>query len=350
MATAKKLSSGAWRCLVYSHTDADGKRKYKSFTASTKKEAEFLAASFASGRKEEVKSILTLDSAINAYIDAKSNILSPSTQAGYRIIQRNAIDKIKNEQLSNLASGIKIQKQINENALKYSPKSIRNQVALISAVMTFNGIKMPEIAMPPKRPANVPVPTMDDIKAIMKAVHGTDIECQILLAITCGLRQSEICALTVDDVQIPYIHIHGAKVRSESGEYVYKDTPKSQAGNRTVLMPDMLCELMQKKCAGNKKRFIFDKSQHAVLKRFKRIQEQNGIYPYSVHSLRHAFAALLCANGVPDKYIMEMGGWSSSHVLQKVYQYVFNEQVTEQKKKINEAVFEKMQHEMQQKS
>ncbi len=161
------------------------------------------------------------------------------------------------------------------------------------------------------------------------------------------MRQSEICALTADDVKIPYIHVHGAKVRSESGEYVYKDTPKSQAGNRMVLMPDTLCELIQKKCMTNRKGFLFDKSQHAVLKRFKRIQDQNGIYPYSVHALRHAFAALLCANGVPDKYIMEMGGWSSTHVLQNVYQYVFNEQVTEQKKKINEAVFEKMQHEMQ---
>ena len=40
MAKAKKLASGSWRCLVYSHTDPDGKRRYKSFTAANKKEAE----------------------------------------------------------------------------------------------------------------------------------------------------------------------------------------------------------------------------------------------------------------------------------------------------------------------
>ena len=39
MATAKKLKSGSWRCLVYDCME-DGKRKYKSFTAPTKKEAE----------------------------------------------------------------------------------------------------------------------------------------------------------------------------------------------------------------------------------------------------------------------------------------------------------------------
>ena len=32
MATAKKLPSGSWRCLVYDYTDANGKRKYKSIT------------------------------------------------------------------------------------------------------------------------------------------------------------------------------------------------------------------------------------------------------------------------------------------------------------------------------
>ena len=34
MATAKKLPSGSWRCLVYDYTDTSGKRHYKSFTSS----------------------------------------------------------------------------------------------------------------------------------------------------------------------------------------------------------------------------------------------------------------------------------------------------------------------------
>jgi hypothetical protein len=39
MAKAKKLSSGNWRTLIYDHTDENGKRHYKSFTANTKKES-----------------------------------------------------------------------------------------------------------------------------------------------------------------------------------------------------------------------------------------------------------------------------------------------------------------------
>ena len=44
MAKAKKLPSGSWRVLQFVGLDADGKRQYKSFTAPTKREAEFLAA------------------------------------------------------------------------------------------------------------------------------------------------------------------------------------------------------------------------------------------------------------------------------------------------------------------
>ena len=46
MAKAKKLPSGSWRVRVYSGKDLFGKDTYKSFTAATKKEAEYLAAEF----------------------------------------------------------------------------------------------------------------------------------------------------------------------------------------------------------------------------------------------------------------------------------------------------------------
>ncbi len=45
MASAKKLPSGSWRVNLFIGTE-DGKRKYKSFTAATKREAEFQAAQY----------------------------------------------------------------------------------------------------------------------------------------------------------------------------------------------------------------------------------------------------------------------------------------------------------------
>lgn len=54
MATAKKLPSGAYRCLIFDRME-DGKRKYKSFTAPTKKEAEYLATQYIMTKEEDKK-------------------------------------------------------------------------------------------------------------------------------------------------------------------------------------------------------------------------------------------------------------------------------------------------------
>ena len=74
MATAKKLKSGSWRCLVYDYTDSSGKRHYKSFTsddtsAKGKRLAELAAAEYAAGKKE-LKSVnnITFGDALDKYI------------------------------------------------------------------------------------------------------------------------------------------------------------------------------------------------------------------------------------------------------------------------------------------
>lgn len=46
MAKAKKLKSGNYRVLVPDYKDENGKWHYKSFTAKTKKEAEYMAMEF----------------------------------------------------------------------------------------------------------------------------------------------------------------------------------------------------------------------------------------------------------------------------------------------------------------
>ena len=93
MATAKKLPSGKWRCLSYIGKDENGKRQYKSFTAGSKKEAEFLAASYLLNKKQE-ESSMTIRKAVVEYIASKENVLSPSTIEGYRNVERNRLSEI----------------------------------------------------------------------------------------------------------------------------------------------------------------------------------------------------------------------------------------------------------------
>lgn len=85
IASARKLKSGSYRCLVYDYTDGTGKKHYKSFTALTKKEAEYLAAQYAVEKKEKpVLPDYTLKTAIDNYCNLKNNVLSPATIREYR--------------------------------------------------------------------------------------------------------------------------------------------------------------------------------------------------------------------------------------------------------------------------
>ena len=90
MATAKKLPSGSWRCLIYTGNDKNGKRQYKSFTAATKREAEYLATQYMVSleeHKKQKKSDALFSDALSQYIASKTPVLSPSTIRGYRNIE-----------------------------------------------------------------------------------------------------------------------------------------------------------------------------------------------------------------------------------------------------------------------
>lgn len=101
MANAKKLPSGNWRVRVCIGKDDNGKYIYKSFTAETKKEAEYLASEFLIKHKEK-PSNMTVGDAINKYIASKENILSPTTIASYKEIRRNRLQDLMNISIERL--------------------------------------------------------------------------------------------------------------------------------------------------------------------------------------------------------------------------------------------------------
>lgn len=100
MATAKKLPSGKYRCLIYVGTE-NGKRKYKSFTAKTKKEAEWKALNYQSDlddKKDTVKEM------IDNYIHSKEKVLSQTTLKAYISIKNNLIGEISDIKVKSLNS------------------------------------------------------------------------------------------------------------------------------------------------------------------------------------------------------------------------------------------------------
>lgn len=312
---AQKLPSGAWRCRV--RKKIDGEIFDKSFTADSKGEAEYLAQEWLHGKKEPNKKLFK--DALNEYIENRYNVLSPSTIKGYRSFQKHSFGLIDNMPLDSITDEV-VQRLINQNALRYSYKSLKNQIGLITPVL-HRSVK---VKLPQKEEEDIIIPTEEEAKEIIQLLKGSYIECQILFAMMVGLRQSEIAALRWENIHGQSIDIRGAKVHDEFGNLIYKKANKSDASRRTVHIPDYLWEKLQQLPRDDE--WIFSTSPDALNSAWRRFRAKHGLRKFSVHGLRHYCASVMLLKGVPDKYAMEILGQSTQGVLKRVYQATYEQE------------------------
>lgn len=244
MATAKKLPSGMWRVQLYVGMDADKKRKYKSFTAETKREAEYAAAEYNRTRIDTAPSIkMTLQQAYERYIAAKTNVLSPSTVREYKRSAKQDFVALMPLKLSDLTQE-RIQSAVSAYAADHAPKTVRNAHGLLSAVLAMYAPHMHLTTSLPQRIKNeIIIPEENDVQALLRASEGTPLHIAIMLGAIGTLRRSEVCALTDADVSDTGVSVNKAVVKNADGEWVVKTT-KTVAGTRFVEMPEeVMCQL-----------------------------------------------------------------------------------------------------------
>ena len=305
MATARKRGD-SWRCLAYIG-NIDGKRKYKSFTAATKQEAERLAANY----EKSTVGLLRVGDAILKYIELKEAVLSPSTIRSYRMymphyerIARKSIDQLTDADVQAWVSSM-----VRDGM---SPKYIRNVYGLLSSTVRLYRPQKPISATLPQRARKYSyVPTNDEIREILP-YFDEEMQIAIQLAAYCSLRCGEICALTRKDLKGNTLSVRKALARNTEGEYVTK-APKTPGSTRTVTVPAFLLEKLKAKQG----RFV-ERSPQAVSLEFAKIAKKHGA-AFRFHDLRHFFASEL-AKTMPLAVIERMGGWSpGSPVLRQIY-------------------------------
>lgn len=341
--SVKTLPSGNVRVQVYFGKDENGKRIYKSFTAPTEWEARCMAEEYKLDSENEKKNSdnFTLNEAFERYIDSKVNVLSPSTIRGYRRIRATELVQFGlSEKRINDLTQEDIQKAVNEYALNHSPKSVRNFHGLISAVLAvFRPSFKLATTLPQKQKNELYIPSDNDIKKLLKAVAGEEIEKAIMLAAFGSLRRSEISPLTADDIKGTLLTVNKAMVLNEDNLWVIK-SPKTFAGYRTLEMPQFVIDRLPKK--GN----ITSLSPNLITKHFAAALKKCGIPHFRFHDLRHYQASILHAMGVPDKYIIARGGWQTEHTLKNIYQHTMDQKRQEVETKIC-CYFSQMQHDIQ---
>ena len=339
MATAKKLPSGSWRVRIFDYTDASGKKHYKSFTAGTKREAEAAATQYALQDKT-YHTDMTFGEAVDAYINHRKHLLSPNTVKDYRCTRKYHVPELMNISVSRLTAE-QIQKAINQEALKLSPKTVRNINALITAVLNvYRPGFRPNITLPQRERIDYTIPVDEDVTRLLEAVHGTEMELAVMLAAFGPMRRGEICALRTENIVGNVVHVCENMI-ADGAEWIIRH-PKSYAGDRFIDYPDFVAKLWEGKTGR-----IVPLTPTALSRRFERIQRRLGI-KFRFHDLRHYSASIQHAMGIPDAYIMQRGGWASDGVLKQVYRHALEDQTRKMNEKVN-GYFESMTRNMTQK-
>ena len=347
MATARKLPSGSWRCQVFSHIEEikqpDGtvkkKRIYKSFTcdiqgAKGKRICEQKAAQWAAEKESSDSQTvsLTFGEALDSYIEARENILSPRTIMDYKCTRRKYVQSLMNIKVD-LISQDDIQKAINIESMRLSPKTIRNIHGLISAVLHVYRPSMAlNTSLPQRKRSNLYIPTEAEVQKLMEVVKGTDLELPVLLAAFGPMRRGEICALQPSDIEGNIVHVSKNMVRTEDNEWIIK-SPKSYAGDRYILFPD---HVIQKLKGHTHVERIVSLTPNQITDKFARVLKQNGLQHFRFHDLRHYSASILHTLGIPDAYIMQRGGWGNDSTLKQVYRHALGDKAKEMNQIANE--------------
>lgn len=153
----------------------------------------------------------------------------------------------------------------------------------------------------------------------------------------CGIREGELLALTAGDfdfgkgtvtISKSYQRLHGEDVIT---------TPKTRKSNRTIKMPQFLCEEMQDYIGmlyGYKKKDrIFPISKNYLHREMDRGSRAAGVKRIRIHDLRHSHISLLIDMGFSAVAIADRVGHESIEITYR-YAHLFPSKQTEMAKKL----------------
>ncbi len=325
MATATKLSSGAYRCRPT--ITVNGKKITKSFTVhpretggnskKAKLKAEALAREWQIEQEEHEIIGDTVGSALQTYIADRSSVLSPSTLHSYHEMVKY-FDPIKNMFVPDVDTPT-VQRLINDMAVQVSPKTIKNRIGFLLSALDYVGSDRKYKLRYPQRIKKEPLtPDVDEVIMLIRE-SDPELKAVICLAAFGTLRRGEIAALKQKDISkdLNLISIHSDKVLDKDRNWIYKEIPKTSGSVRSVTLPKDIMSLLPER--DDPEDFLFDLTPSAMTDRFIKLRNRLGL-KCSLHSLRHFAASFRSDIGIPRKYIEDVGGWEAgSKILPGTY-------------------------------
>lgn len=240
-----------------------------------------------------------------------------------------------------------IQKWVNLLSLNYAPSSVRTYASVLQTIFRF-AEEWEYISITPYRNIKLPVPektshnqlmSLEDINKLIKVYFQEPPSYHKLaffLSISCGLRNSEIRALTLNDIDFKNKLLTINKQIGSSKLEKGKNIPtKTTSSNRTIYMPDSLIPIINEYISNipisiNGQLFFSPTTNKPITKgtltiHFKKMLIKNNLPIIRFHDLRHLHATLLVNEGINIQSISSRLGHSKTDTTLKVYSHTIDE-------------------------
>ena len=355
----RERSPGHWAIILDQRDPATGKRKRKwhSFEG-TKREAQVecsrLITAMKGGTYQEPNKI-TLGDFLSRWVDHIKSQVSPKSHERYAgIVNQNIkpalgavpLTKLKPAQISEAYNKALVSGRRDDKAGGLSPRTVGHmhrvlKQALGQAVRWELLTRNPADAVDPPKVDWKPMQTYDlpQTADLIEAVRGGPIFIPALLAVLCGLRRGEICALRWRNVDLATGQISVVESLEQTKAGLRFKSPKSGKGRTVALSETVIDELRAHRVKRAQEMLqlgvgLSDDDlviAHAdgsiiqpiyVSQQWARSIAKTPLARLRFHDLRHAHATHLLANGVHPKVASERLGHSKVGITLDLYSHV----------------------------
>jgi integrase len=302
---------------------------------------------------------LTLGEVLRRYIEADGPGLRPKTLARYReLVDKHIAPDLGGEVVARLKpsdlTAFYARKQKSgrlDGAGGLSVQTVRHMHALIRAAITWAEEEELLEANPARRVKHPPVAprqqrsvwTDVQILRAVQGARGTRVHVPAALAGWAGLRRSEVCAITWENVNLAAGTLVVCQSVGQVGRELYFGEPKSVAGLRPLPMPTQLVDVLkQHKAAQDEMRLAAGRrwnerdlvccqadgrplKPESLSSAWAQFVRQHKLEPrLDFHGLRRSYLSALHDDGAPDRLIMDRAGHAAMSTTQRHYLFTFS--------------------------
>lgn len=361
---------GAKWCIVVDIgiEPSTGKRKQKWFSGyRTKKDAQKDLARIVNELEQNifvVPSDSTIAEFFESWLEQRSANLSATTITGYKSILKNHIVpalgalKLKDIKPLMLSDYYRVKLEVlSGRTVLHHHRLLRKALEDAKRWQLIANNPADNVEVPKAKKYRATILDLSEIKILLEALRGHEMEVAVSLILFLGLRRGELLALSWDDIDWDNktVHIQKNLVVGDDGPTV-KD-PKTEESNRVIPISDSIIRLLKKQRVWqneNKMRlgslyvdsdYIFTKEDGSLFHpgtfshNFGEFLKASGLKSIRLHDLRHTNASLMLKSNIPAKVASERLGHSNISTTMDIYSQVLKDTEREVSDKIDDMIF-----------